>query len=90
MLLLQLLHRHTLDVSGLAVYGFRVGLREMPGIENVYFAQLQRERRTAEITDRDRVRRRIGTVLVCAKLIDLTQQRAPLFCGSLRELCRGI
>ena len=89
MLFLQLLHRDTLDVSVITVHSFRIGLREMPGIEDVHCAQFQRERRPTKITDRDRVRGRIDTVLTCAELINLTQQRAPLFQGNVQELARS-
>ena len=66
-------------MSGNAVHSFGVGLGQVPRVEDVRFAQVQGERRATKIADRDRVRRSVGTVLACAELIDLTQQRAPLF-----------
>lgn len=44
----------------------------MPGVEDMQFAEMECERRTAKVTDRDCIRRLIAAVFAWSELLDLT------------------
>ena len=76
---LEPLHGDCFHVTVIAVCQSGALLRPIPCVENVQLAKMQREGRSAEITYGDGVRSLIAAVFARAELIELTQQRAPLF-----------
>jgi hypothetical protein len=54
-------------------------LSTIPSVENVQLTKMQRERWSSEITHGDGVCSLIAAVFARAELLELTQQRAPLF-----------
>jgi hypothetical protein len=75
----QLLHRYSLHVTVITVCQPGALLSTIPSVENVKLTKTQREGWTAEITYGDGIRSLIAAVVARAELIELTQQRAPLF-----------
>jgi len=66
------LYGDTFHVAIVAILRNRALLSEVPCIEDVNFAEMERKRRASEIADRYRVCRLISAVLDCAELFDLT------------------
>jgi hypothetical protein len=62
----------------------------IPSVENVKLTKMQGESRSTEITHGDGVRSLITAVFACAELLELTQQRAPLFWGLSRKCTRPL
>ena len=56
-------------------------LRKVPRIENVNFAQVDRNRGASKVADRNRVGRFVDAVFYRAELFDLTLHAGPLFGG---------
>ena len=73
------LHRYSLHVTVIAVCQPGALLSPIPSIENVQLTKTQGEGWTAEITYGDGIHSLIAAVFARAELIELTQQRAPLF-----------
>ena len=61
-------------------------LSEVPGIEDVNFAEMERKRRASEIADRYRVERLVSAVVYHAELIDLTQHEEVCLRGVVRSV----
>ena len=86
LLLLQLLHSNAFHVAVMAVKRHRASLRKVPGIEDVKFAKVYRDRRASQVADGNRVGRFVHAVFYCVELFDLTHHAGPLFVGEWFEV----